>query len=120
MPTFIPHGSPSGFALPASQDWRPIRGDAGCRLKPWRRKATLHYAYVIKRIPAAGQRCIGLTADPRRRTEEHNAGKSAHAAKFRPLRSVAYVAFSDHEKAMVLERHFKTESHKAFAYKRFW
>ncbi len=80
----------------------------------------MHYVYFIESDAVAGRRYVGLTTDLRRRIEEHNAGKSAHTAKFRPWRLVTYVAFTDPEKATAFELYVKSGSGHAFAGKRFW
>ena len=80
----------------------------------------MHYVYFIESTAVGGQRYVGLTTDLRRRIEEHNAGKSAHTAKFRPWRLVTYVAFTDAEKATSFELYVKSGSGHAFANRRFW
>jgi putative endonuclease len=42
------------------------------------------YVYIIRSINFPGQEYTGATADFKRRTPEHNAGKSTHTAKFKP------------------------------------
>ena len=42
------------------------------------------YVYIIRSISFPDQEYIGATADLKRRLPEHNAGKSAHTAKFKP------------------------------------
>jgi len=42
------------------------------------------YVYIIRSLSFPQQEYIGATADLKRRIPEHNAGKSAHTAKFKP------------------------------------
>jgi predicted GIY-YIG superfamily endonuclease len=83
----------------------------GCRL---------HYVYLLQSDSFADKRYIGVTNDLRTRLREHNAGKSAHTAKFAPWRVVTYVAFSDRPAAEGFERYPKSGSGHAFARKRLW
>jgi predicted GIY-YIG superfamily endonuclease len=83
----------------------------GCRV---------HYVYLLQSEQVASERYIGVTNDLRNRLREHNAGKSAHTAKFKPWRVTTYVAFSDRGKAEAFERYLKSGSGHAFAKKRLW
>lgn len=80
----------------------------------------MRYVYLLQSEAVDGQRYVGVTADLRKRLTEHNAGKSAHTAKFAPWRLVSYVAFSDEDKALEFERYLKSGSGHAFAKKRLW
>ena len=71
------------------------------------------YVYIIRSINFPKQEYVGATADLKRRLPEHNAGKSAHTAKFKP-----YCAFPDKHKALEFERYLKSHSGRAFAKKR--
>jgi predicted GIY-YIG superfamily endonuclease len=64
------------------------------------------------------QEYIGATADLKRRIPEHNAGRSAHTAKFTPWKLVWYCAFPDKYKALAFEKYLKSHSGRAFAKKR--
>ena len=46
----------------------------------------MFYVYLIESSAGGGQRYVGVTGDLDRRIQEHNAGKSAHTAKFGPGR----------------------------------
>jgi predicted GIY-YIG superfamily endonuclease len=39
-----------------------------------------------------GQRYVGFTTDLKQRFDDHNAGNSAHTAKFKPWRLMTYIA----------------------------
>jgi putative endonuclease len=55
----------------------------------------MFYVYLIESLSAPGQRYVGFTTDLKKRLCDHNAGTSAHTAKFKPWRLVTYVAFSN-------------------------
>lgn len=76
------------------------------------------YVYIIRSINFPEQEYVGATADLRRRLPEHNAGKSAHTAKFKPWQLVWYCAFPDKLKALEFEKYLKSHSGRAFAKKR--
>ncbi len=61
---------------------------------------------------------VGLTSDVEPRLVEHNAGKSTHTNKFRPLKLMSDTAFIDKDKAEKFEAYLKTSSGRAFAKKR--
>jgi putative endonuclease len=46
------------------------------------------YVYIIRSINFPEQEYIGATSNLKRRLPEHNAGKSAHTAKFKPWKLV--------------------------------
>jgi putative endonuclease len=74
------------------------------------------YVYIIRSIDFPEQEYVGATSDLKRRLPEHNGGKSAHTAKFRPWQVVWYCAFPDKHRA--LEKHLKSHSGRAFAKRR--
>ncbi|WP_247518751.1 GIY-YIG nuclease family protein [Bradyrhizobium sp. 190] len=76
------------------------------------------YVYIIRSISFPDQEYIGATADLKRRLPEHNAGKSAHTAKFKPWELIWYCAFPDKYKALAFEKYLKSHSGRAFAKKR--
>jgi len=80
----------------------------------------MRYVYMLQSKEIEGQRYIGVTSDLKQRLAEHNAGKSAHTAKFRPWKLITYIAFSDQRKAELFERYLKSGSGHAFAKKRLW
>src|SRR5882724_2050718 len=82
------------------------------------RSVPMWYVYIIRSINSPGQEYIGATADLQRRLPEHNAGKSAHTAKFKPWELVWYCAFPDKYKALAFEKYLKSHSGRAFAKKR--
>jgi putative endonuclease len=78
------------------------------------------YVYLIASIDRTDQRYIGLTSDLRTRMASHNAGRSAHTAKFKPWRLVAYFAFVERSRAARFERYLKSGSGHAFANRHLW
>jgi predicted GIY-YIG superfamily endonuclease len=84
------------------------------------RDASMRYVYLLESIEHPDQHDIGLSDDLRTRLAAHNAGQSAHTAKFKPWRLVTCLAFTDPEKAKALERYLKSGSGHAFARKRLW
>ena len=78
------------------------------------------YLILVESEAAAAERYIGITSDLKQRIADHNSGKSAHTAKFKPWRIVTYVAFSDRVKAASIERYLKSGSGHAFASRRLW
>lgn len=80
----------------------------------------MFYVYLIESLSDDRERYVGLTADLKRRLQEHNAGKSTHTSKFMPWRLVTYAAFSDQKKAASFETYLKSGSGHAFAAKRLW
>ena len=102
-----------GVARRAKTGWKTKRifTFAYARMPMW-------YVYIIRSINFPEQEYIGATADLKRRLPEHNAGKSAHTAKFKPWELVWYCAFSDKYKALAFEKYLKSHSGRAFAKKR--
>ena len=80
----------------------------------------MYYVYLIESTGRAGERYVGVTADLKRRLQDHDSGQSLHTSKFKPWRLVTYVAFSDRHKAEAFERYLKSGSGHAFANKRLW
>jgi len=76
------------------------------------------YVYIIRSINFPEQEYIGATSNLKRRLPEHNAGKSAHTAKFKPWELVCYCAFRAKMRALEFETYLKSHSGRAFAKKR--
>ncbi|MGZ5931537.1 MAG: GIY-YIG nuclease family protein, partial [Rhizomicrobium sp.] len=60
----------------------------------------MKYVYFLRSVDHPGQVYSGLTDDLRKRLKVRNAGGSPHTSKFKPWKLVAYVAFSDADKAI--------------------
>lgn len=62
---------------------------------------------------------VGFSNNLKQRFKTHNDGKVPATARFLPVKIKSYVAVETKEKAMALEKYFKTGSGKAVALKRF-
>lgn len=62
---------------------------------------------------------VGFSGDLKQRFKAHNDGKVPATANYLPAKLKSYVAVESKEKAMALEKYFKTGSGKAVAIKRF-
>jgi len=80
----------------------------------------MKYVYLIRSKSHPKQSYIGITSDLKKRLIIHDSGGSVHTSKFKPWELVAYVAFSDSERAVAFERYLKSGSGRAFAKKRLW
>ncbi|MGO7336805.1 GIY-YIG nuclease family protein [Rhizobium leguminosarum] len=76
------------------------------------------YVYILRSVDFPDQEYTGSTADLKQRFAAHNAGKSAHTAKFAPWNLLWYCAFPDKLKALEFETYLKSHSGRAFASKR--
>lgn len=79
----------------------------------------MKYVYILESLTAVGRYYVGGTLNLKKRFAAHNRGESPHTSKFTPWRLVAYLAFSDHEKADKFEAYLKAGSGRAFAKKHF-
>ncbi|MBX3735373.1 MAG: GIY-YIG nuclease family protein [Candidatus Didemnitutus sp.] len=79
----------------------------------------MYYAYILESLSRPGERYTGSTSDLKSRLREHNAGLSAHTAKFHPWRIVFYAAFENEPKARAFERYLKTGSGREFSRRHF-
>jgi predicted GIY-YIG superfamily endonuclease len=80
----------------------------------------MHYVYLLRSVLDPARTYVGYTADLRLRLTTHNQGGSQYTARYRPWRSVTYVAFSSKPNALGFERYLKSHSGMAFASKRLW
>lgn len=76
------------------------------------------YVYIIRSNSSAEREYVGVTSNLRQRITDHNAGKSLHAAKYRPWELLWYGAFPDKFVALDFEKYLKSHSGRAFAKKR--
>ncbi|MFQ5953504.1 MAG: GIY-YIG nuclease family protein [Kiloniellales bacterium] len=79
----------------------------------------MHYVYVLQSEIDAAHYYVGVTTDPQRRLQEHNAGKSVHTNKHKPWKFSVCIGFSDRAKAHRFEQYLKSGSGRAFAKKHF-
>jgi putative endonuclease len=76
------------------------------------------YVYILQSEADLNRFYIGRTADLRLRLSRRNAGRVGHAAKWMPSRLKTYIAISNADKALELERYLKSASGRAFLKKR--
>lgn len=62
---------------------------------------------------------VGFSSNLKQRLKAHNDGKVPSTAGFLPVKLASYVDVETKEKAMALEKYFKSGSGKAIAIKRF-
>jgi predicted GIY-YIG superfamily endonuclease len=75
--------------------------------------------YVLRSKRDPQRHYIGLTANLRSRVAAHNAGESAHTAKYRPWRLAVSIEFETADQATEFERYLKSGSGRAFAKRHF-
>ncbi|MBI5360391.1 MAG: GIY-YIG nuclease family protein [Planctomycetes bacterium] len=61
---------------------------------------------------------VGITEDINKRFDQHSKGNVKSTKCYRPLSLCSYIAVPDKQKALELERYFKTGSGKAILKKR--
>jgi putative endonuclease len=76
------------------------------------------YVYIIRSVGHSDQEYTGATENLKQRIGDHNAGKSAHTAKYKPWKLLWYSAFPDKMTALEFEKYLKSHSGRAFAKKR--
>lgn len=76
------------------------------------------YVYILRSINHPKQDYTGLSQHIKERLADHNAGKSAHTAKYAPWALLWYSAFKDKDMALAFEKYLKSHSGRAFARKR--
>jgi len=77
------------------------------------------FVYVLKNPDATPHFYSGLTSDPRRRLDDHNAGRCPHTVRHRPWQLHVVIEFPDEPRAIRFERYLKSGSGRAFAKRHF-
>jgi putative endonuclease len=77
------------------------------------------WVYVIESRNWTGRRYVGLTASPRIRIGQHNAGEVKHTARYRPWALVAAIWLADRTAAREFEAYLKSGSGSSFARRHF-
>jgi putative endonuclease len=77
----------------------------------------MHYVYFLEL--SNNNIYVGFSSNLKQRFQAHNDGKVSATARFLRAKLKSYVAVETKEKAMALEKYFKTGSGKAVALKRF-
>lgn len=80
----------------------------------------MYYVYQLRSISNPSRRYIGFTENLKQRLSDHNTGKNASTAAFRPWQLIGYHAFDDKSRAMAFERYLKSGSGHAFASRHLW
>ena len=80
----------------------------------------MKYVYLLQSTSYPDHRYVGLTTDLKNRLAEHNAGKSAPTASYRPWETMVAIRFEDEAHAAQFEQYLKSGSGRAFANRHFW
>jgi predicted GIY-YIG superfamily endonuclease len=76
------------------------------------------YVYILQSEVNPARFYTGRTLDLRVRLRRHNEGHVIHTRKWKPWRIRTYVALSDAQRTIVLERYLKSASGRAFIKRR--
>ena len=71
--------------------------------------------YILKNHETPPRYYTGLTSNLAGRLNDHNGGRCAHTAKYRPWLVDAVVKFADERRAVVFEKYLKSGSGVEFA-----
>src|SRR5262249_27888236 len=77
------------------------------------------FVYALQNVNEPDRHYVGLTSDPVRRLEWHNAGRCSHTAKSRPWKLAVSIEFPDESRAIAFEKYLKSGSGRAFAKRHF-
>lgn len=81
---------------------------------------SFYYVYFLTDIATGAHHYVGQTSlKPVERLAVHNSGRVPHTSKYRPWKMSAAIAVDSHEKALALEKYFKSHSGRAFATRHF-
>ena len=78
-----------------------------------------YFVYVLQSLEDPSRHYCGVTSNIDERVAAHNAGKSAHTAKYRPWRLSVTIVFDDQARAARFEKHLKSGSGRAFCRRHF-
>ncbi|MCP4676454.1 MAG: GIY-YIG nuclease family protein [Deltaproteobacteria bacterium] len=78
------------------------------------------YVYIIKSLVKANRHYVGITDDPKRRLQEHNAGESTSTWKYRPWKMVWFGWFRNAKAAHNFEEYLKSGSGRTFSKRHFY
>ncbi len=78
----------------------------------------MHYVYIIQSINHSNETYVGCTENLKKRLSNHNAGTTAHTAKYLPWKLIFYAAFEDKIKAYEFEEFLKSGSGREFRNKK--
>lgn len=77
----------------------------------------MYYVYIM-RSDKDNSKYIGVTADLKKRLQEHNSGRARYSKTKQPYKIIWYSAFLEKQKAYDFERYLKSSSGYAFTKKR--
>jgi putative endonuclease len=80
----------------------------------------MYYVYLIRSTSRPGKTYVGMSDSIESRLARHNAGAVLATARYTPWELVAFVAVRERNRALQLERYFKSGSGHAFAHKHLW
>jgi putative endonuclease len=78
----------------------------------------MFYVYILESESFPGRYYVGVTEDLKARITKHNSGAVSHTSKYVPWKLKTYIALSDRDRAIGLEKYLKSASGRAFAKKR--
>lgn len=71
--------------------------------------------YILKNHETPARYYTGLTSNLASRLDDHNSGRCAHTARYRPWAVDAMVKFADEHRAVAFEKYLKSGSGVEFA-----
>jgi len=77
------------------------------------------FVYILNSESEPHRYYTGLTADVRRRLDEHNGGACSHTVNGRPWRLVVAIEFAREDRAIAFEKYLKSGSGCAFSSRHF-
>jgi len=75
--------------------------------------------YILQSLVDPSRHYCGVTSNVDERLDVHNAGGSAHTAKYRPWRLSVTIVFDDLHRASQFEKYLKSGSGRAFCRRHF-
>ena len=76
----------------------------------------MYYVYILE-SEKDGSRYVGVTADLKKRFQEHNSGGARYSSTKRPFKIVWYATFVSKSRALEFEKYLKSSSGYAFTKK---
>ena len=77
------------------------------------------FVYILRSASTQSHPYVGLTHDVPARLADHNAGRCAHTARYRPWQLHVTIELPDEQRAIDFERYLKSGSGRAFAKRHF-
>jgi len=73
------------------------------------------FVYLLDSLKVPGRPYVGVTSELSARLAEHNAGRVASTARYRPWKMMVSIQFASEASAVRFERYLKSGSGRAFA-----